>query len=179
MNPDYSDMFRTLHPDYFERESIRSLPPEEVFEEQLLDLHTFDPNAVKVPCPANITFGLYQGSFEDILPIVEAIDDSWLEFFHPEMELYCAYDNDRVVGLCVLEDFGEYAGHTIAGPGCIGTLAEYRRQGIGLSLVQKSTAILKERSYDLGYIHYTSFAKLFGRVGYKTVLRWNAGGIVE
>ena len=46
MNPDYSDMFRSLHPGYFERESIRSLPPEEVFEEQLPDPHVFDPKMI-------------------------------------------------------------------------------------------------------------------------------------
>lgn len=175
----YHDMFNTKHPGFFEKESIRILPPENIYEEQLMDLHTYDPDAVEVPCPANITFGVYEGDFEELQRTVLEIDDSWDGIFQPDTPVYAAYDGDKLVGLCILEDFGTYEGYKIGGPGCIGVLDEYRRQGIGLKLVQKSSGVLKERGYDLGYIHYTSFAKLFSRVGYKSVLWWNHKGIVK
>ena len=133
----YHDMFNTKHPGFFEKESIRTLPPENIYEEQLMDLHTYDPDAVEVPCPANITFGVYEGDFEDLQRTVLEIDDSWDGIFQPDTPVYAAYDGDKLVGLCILEDFGAYEGYKIGGPGCIGVLDEYRRQGIAAALTSR------------------------------------------
>ncbi|MBR5226313.1 MAG: GNAT family N-acetyltransferase, partial [Clostridia bacterium] len=70
-------------------------------------------------------------------------------------------------------------GLRIGAPGCVGTIPAYRRQGIGLKLVQNATAILKQRGYDLSYIHYTGVGHWYARLGYQTILKWNAQGIME
>ena len=59
-----------------------------------------------------------------------------------------------------------------------GTIPAYRKQGIGLKMVQNATAILKEVGYDLSYIHYTAVGHWYARLGYQTILRWNSQGIV-
>ena len=74
---------------------------------------------------------------------------------------------------------GSFRGLKIGGPGCVGTVPEYRRQGIGLRLVQLATGILKDQGYDLSYIHYTAVAPWYAKLGYQTVLKWNGRGFLD
>ena len=67
----------------------------------------------------------------------------------------------------------------IGGPGCVGTLPEYRGRGIGLSMVRNVTKILQDEFYDYSYIHYTYETDWYSKLGYKTFLKWNCKGIVE
>lgn len=173
----YADMFNALHPGFFAKSNIRSLPEEHIFDEQILDLHTWQPGA-PVPCPAHITFGYYQGDIEALQAVVREVDEGWGQFFQKGDRVYCAFDGDKVVSFCLLEEFGSYEGLRIGGPGCVGTVPSYRKQGIGLKMVQNATAIIKEQGYDLSWIHYTGVGHWYARLGYKTVVRWNCKGIV-
>ena len=91
---------------------------------------------------------------------------------------YCAFDGEKVVSFCILDEMGICQGLRIAGPGCVGTVPAYRKKGIGLKMVQNATAILKDRGYDISYIHYTQVGHWYARLGYRTVLRWNCRGIL-
>lgn len=175
----YADMFSALQPGFFEKEYIRSLPPEHIFDEQVLDLHTFREDAVQVDCPFHITFGMYSGDVKALQEAVALVDEDWVQYFQEGDKVFCAFDGDRVASFCILDDFGEYQGLRVGAPGCVGTVPAFRKQGIGLKLVQKATAILKEKGYDLSWIHYTHVGHWYARVGYKTVIRWNCRGIVE
>lgn len=178
MHMDYVALFNTLHPDFFADESIRSLPPEEVFDEQLLDLRTFSTDQVALPCPADITFGFYTGDVDALRAAVREVDDDWVEYFNEDDRIYCAFDGGKVVSFCLLDEFGTYGQLRVAGPGCVGTVPSHRQQGIGLKMVQNATQILKEDGYDLSYIHYTHVGHWYARLGYKTILKWNANGII-
>lgn len=175
----YADMFTALHPGFFEKEYIRSLPPEHIFDEQVLDLHTFREDAVQVDCPAHITFGMYGGDVKALQEAVRLVDEDWVQYFQAGDNVFCAYDGEKVVSFCLVDAFGQYEGLRIGGPGCVGTVPAYRKQGIGLKMVQKATAILKEQGFDLSWIHYTHVGHWYARLGYKTVVRWNSKGIVE
>lgn len=179
MNINYADMFHTLHPDFFEQEGIRGLPPEYVFDEQVLDLQTFDADSVQIKCPEHISFGMYSGDIAALRCAVQEVDEDWVQYFHEGSKVYCAYEGDKVVSFCILDGFGQYGSLRVGGPGCVGTVPAYRKQGIGLKMVQKATAILKDAGYDLSYIHYTHVGHWYARLGYKTVLRWNCKGIIE
>ena len=179
MKFDCMDLFLSLHPGFFERESIRSLPLEDVSEEQILDLHAFSPDALSIPCPEKITFGFYQGEMAPLHEAVRSVSKGWAQYFTPDKDIYCAFDGEKIASFCLLDDFGQYQGLRIGGPGCVGTVPAYRRQGIGLKMVQKGTAILKERGYDLSYIHYTGVGRWYERLGYETLMFWNAAGRVE
>lgn len=174
---DYADLFNTLHPGFFEKEYIRSLPPEYIFDEQILDLHTFCEDAVQIDCPVHITFGMYSGDLTALHEAVRLVDADWVQYFQTGDRVFCAFDGEKVASFCLLDEFGQYEGLRIGGPGCVGTLPAYRRQGIGLKLVQKATAMLKDEGFDLSYIHYTHVGHWYARLGYRTVVRWNYRGI--
>ena len=67
----------------------------------------------------------------------------------------------------------------IGGPGCVGTVPEFRDRGLGLTMVKNATQILKEEGFDYSYIHYTHVAKWYATLGYKTIMRWNKSGPVN
>lgn len=175
----YEAMFHQFHPDFFEEEGIRDLPGDEVFEEQILDLRNDDPSRVEVPCPEHITFGMYTGDLDTLRRAVALVDEDWVQYFNEGDEVYCAFDGDQVVSFCNLDEFGVFEGKKIGGPGCVGTVPAYRKQGIGLKMVQNATMLLKEQGCDMSYIHYTHVGPWYAKLGYETVLRWNADGFVQ
>lgn len=179
MNTYYADMFNALFPGFFDQDYIRAMPPEDVPVEQILDLHTFDPGAVTIPCPEHITFGWYKGDMAPLHEAVALVDEDWVQYFNPGNRIYCAFDGDRVVSFCQVDAFGIFDGKRIGGPGCVGTIPAYRARGIGLKMVQQATAILKEDGFDISYIHYTGVGHWYARLGYETVVRWNCTGILE
>ena len=61
----YADLFHVLQPGFFDKEYIRTLPEDEVFDEQIIDLHAWQEGA-PVPCPEHITFGFYKGDAETL-----------------------------------------------------------------------------------------------------------------
>ena len=176
---DYAAVFDSLKPGFFQAEHIRTLPPEEVYAEQVLALADVDPGAPAVPAPQNIRYGLYTGDFAALQQAVRQVQESWVPFFHPEDRVFAATLDGQVLSFCLLEDFGEYAGLHIGGPGCVGTVPAFRRQGIGLRMIQLATAWLKVSGYDLSWIHYTDVGHWYARLGYKTVVRWNGQGLLS
>jgi len=179
MNVDYTELFCAIHPDFFEREEIRALPQEWVFEEQILDLHTFRAEDFSAECPEYITLGLYAGDVESLHAAVRRVDADWVEYFSPDDAVYCAFDGGRIAAFCLMDDFGEYRGMRIGALGCVGTLPEYRRRGIGRRMVLRATQMLKERGFDLSYIHYTAVGRWYEKIGYRTILKWNSEGIIQ
>ena len=174
---DYTDIFHSLFPGFFEREYIRTIPSEDVFEEQILKLSDFTPEASLV-CPENITFGIYEGDVSRLHAAIREVEEDWVRYFGAQDPVYCAFDGEKVVSFCILDEMGICQGLRIAGPGCVGTVPAYRKKGIGLKMVQNATAILKDRGYDISYIHYTQVGHWYARLGYRTVLRWSGRGIL-
>lgn len=179
MKIDYADLFHHIQPDFFTQEHIRSLPPEHIFDEQVMVLADFDPQGIEIPVPEHITFGTFTGDIAALQDAVCAVDPDWAAYFQPGDEAFCAFDGDRVVSFCLLDDFGEYQGLRVGAPGCVGTIPEYRKQGIGLKMIQLATQVLKENGYDLSWIHYTHVGHWYARLGYRTVLRWNCTGLIN
>ena len=176
---DYNTIFNHLHPDFFKQDYIRSLPPEEIFDEQVLALADFRKDALKIDCPEHITFGFYQGELPSLHAAIRVVEDDWVQWFESTERVFCAFDGDKVVSFCNLDDCGVCEGMRIGAPGCVGTIPGYRKQGIGLRMVQLATAELQKEGYDLSWIHYTAVGHWYARLGYKTVLRWNCNGIVK
>ena len=173
-----AEMFATLQPGFFDRPYIRALPEDEIFDEQALDLHTWQEGA-PVPCPPHITFGFYRGDIGALHAAVREVDEDWVQWFGKTDRVFCAFDGDRVASFCLLDEFGEADGLRVGAPGCVGTVPAWRRQGIGLRMIQLATAILQREGYDLSWIHYTAVGHWYARLGYQTVLRWNCKGIVQ
>ncbi len=180
---EYISLFNCLHPDFFESEHIRALPEEYVFDEMILSLNEFDPHTYDKKFDADVSFGFYDGDPEELKKVVERVEKHWASFFSGRNRIFCGYVNGKVASFCLVSDMGAWKinGHALktGGPGCVGTLPEYRDRGIGLTMVKHVTQLLKEEGYDYSYIHYTYIAPWYEKLGYKTVLRWNRNGIKQ
>lgn len=176
---DYRDYFHCLFPNFFENEFLRELPETWVAEEMTLDLHDFSADALALPCPERISFGMYEGELETLRAAVRRVDESWVQYFNQGDPVYCAFEDGEAVAFCQLSDFGVYQGRKVGGPGCVGTVPSCRKRGIGLKMVLNATDILKRQGYDISHIHFTKVAPWYARLGYKTVLRWNGKGFLD
>ena len=179
---DYIFLFNCLHPNFFENEDVRNMPEEYVFDEMILplaefDLHKYDKNLVD-----NISFGFFNGDVNELKKEIEKVDRQWGQFYNEKCRIYCGYIDGKVASFCMIEDMGTHNINgceiKIGGPGCVGTLSEYRDRGIGLTMVKHVTQILKEEGYDYSYIHYTYVSSWYEKLGYRTSVKWNKNGII-
>ncbi|MCR4620892.1 MAG: GNAT family N-acetyltransferase [Clostridiales bacterium] len=175
---DYAKLFDTVSPGFFEREGIKSLPPDDVCVEQVIWLKDWDENRARLSCPQGITFGIYYGPIKPLHEAVAQVDEGWVQYFSEGSRTFCAFEGDRIVSFCNVDSMCEFGGLRVAGPGCVGTVPECRKLGIGLKMVQKATALLKEEGCYISWIHYTHLENWYARLGYSTVVRWNSRGIV-
>lgn len=169
-------LFNEMHPGFFEKEHIRNIPGDRVYEEMVLDLRA--ARLALVERVGDIRFGAWSGDIDALRAIVRRVEDGWPPIFKPGDEVYCGFDGDRIASFCLVEDMGAHQGAKFGGPGCVGTLPEYRRRGIGLRMVENVTRILQDRGYDYSYIHYTGVAPWYAKLAYRTILRWNAKGLL-
>ena len=180
---EYIELFDRMYPGYFEKRYIRDMRDDSVYEEMLLDLHAFSAKDLEIPVPEGITFGFFSGNMDDLRRAVGEVDDGWVRYYNDPSRAYCAFDGDRVVSFCDVDEMGTFLFRgretKIGGPGCVGTVPAYRKRGIGLKMVQGATQILKDRGFDYGYIHYTGVGPWYARLGYRVILRWNAKGFVD
>ena len=176
-------LFNGLYPRYFEDESIRSLPEDIVFNEMILPLGKFDTSVYDRKLDNNISFGFYDGDINELRNAVGKVDADWAEYFDGGARVYCGYVDGEIASFCIADDMGELCidGKTykIGGPGCVGTIPEYRNKGIALTMVKMVTQYLKEEGYDYSYIHYTAVAPWYEQLGYETIIKWNAKGIIR
>lgn len=179
---DYILLFNSLHPNYFEQEFVRDMPEEFIFDEMILPLKKFDIHKYDKNMEDNISFGFYNGDLNELKKKVEKVDQQWEPFYDGKQRIYCGYIDGKVVSFCIVEDMGVHNINgnkiKIGGPGCVGTLSEYRDRGIGLTMVKHVTQILKEEGYDYSYIHYTYVASWYEKLGYRTSIKWNKNGII-
>lgn len=176
---DYTELFNCLYPGFFREESICALPGDWVFTELVMDMRGDLPDAAPSQCPNGITFGEYHGELAALREAVAQVDEDWVRYFTQGCRYYCALDGDKIVAFCGLTDMGRFQSLHIGGPGCVGTIPEYRERGIGLEMVRLATEALRRDGFDLSWIHYTHLARWYMKLGYQPVLRWNSGGILR
>ncbi len=175
-------LFHSMHPDFFKKEHIQGLAEDWIYEEMVLRLEKFEPDRYEKELESAVTFGFFEGNREELLKAVEQVDADWVVYFGENDRVFCGYYEGKVVSFCLVENMGTHKGNgrmwKIGGPGCVGTLPEYRDKGIGLMMVKKATQILKAEGYDYSYIHYTAVAKWYAKLGYETILKWTKKGIL-
>ena len=169
----YKQLFDSMYPGFFDEPGIKSMPEDEICAELIMDLRMSAPKPLPYPFPDNITFGIYHGEIEKLKETVGQVDKDWIRYFHGRNRTFCAFDRDKIVSFCILEDWGRQYDLHIGGPGCVGTIPEYRGKGIGLETVRRATNVLKEENFDISWIHYTHLWPWYENLGYQTVLRWN------
>lgn len=179
---DAEHLFAQMHPGFFERPYVKNMNEQTRYDEQVLFLEAYSGDYA--PARADgIRFGYFgEGDVERLKQRVAEVDKTWVQYFGRTEAVYCAFDGEAVVSFCLIDDMGEHelGGKTVkvAGPGCVGTVPTYRRRGIGLDMVQNATKILKDRGYDLSYIHHTGVGHWYAKLGYETILTWGKDGFV-
>lgn len=176
---DYQKLFNQMHPDFFAADYIREMPDDRVFAELILELKKESPLKIEAAIPSNISFGIYQGSLEKLHAAVNSVDKDWVKFFTEARRAFCAFDGEKIAAFCLLEDWGVQEGLRIGGPGCVGTVPEYRKQGIGLEMVRLATELVQKEGFDISWIHYTHLEKWYSKLGYHTILRWGCKGFID
>ena len=180
---DYEALFHEMHPGFFEREDIRSMKEKSICEEMILRPDEFDPDVYRKAFDSSVSFGFFRGSLDELHASVRLVVPAWLQLYEENSRVYCGFIDGKIASFCMIENMGEHlldgCRIRIAGPGCVGTVPEYRNKGIGLMMVRDVTQILKEERYDLSYIHYTGVAPWYHRLGYRTILKWNRHGILK
>lgn len=174
----YSRMFDSMFPGFFNDAGIKGLPEGSVYAELVMDLRKATPHPVPYPCPDNITFGVYHGEIEKLKEAVGRVDKEWGRYFSGRNRAFCAFEKGTIASFCILEDWGIQDGLRVGGPGCVGTVPEYRKRGIGLEMVSQATNLLSEERFDLSWVHYTHLRHWYEKIGYQTVLRWDRNGII-
>ncbi len=76
---DYEALFMEMHPGFFEREYIRSINEEWSYEEMILPLDEFDPDAYQKTFDSDISFGLFRGSQEELHAAVRQVIPEWVD----------------------------------------------------------------------------------------------------
>lgn len=175
----YTELFNSLHPGFFREENIRTMPEDWVFTELVMDLRGDLLNVTPPHSPNGIKFGEYHGELAPLRDAVCRVDEDWVQYFKEGDRFYCAFDGEKIVAFCGLDDMGRFEGLHIGGPGCVGTIPEYRKHGIGLEMVRLATEVLKRDGFDLLWIHYTHLEHWYAKLGYKAVLHWNSRGFLR
>ncbi len=174
----YRKLFDSMHPGFFDEPGIKNIPEDRVFAELIMDLRSKSPDSLPYPYSDDVRFGMYHSHLEKIRDTVAQVDEEWPRYFDGRNRVFCAFDGDKIASFCILEDWGRQDGLRIGGPGCVGTVPEYRKKGIGLEMVRRATNILKDEGFDLSWIHYTGLCQWYEKLGYQTVLRWNSKGLL-
>ncbi len=175
---DYQKVFNQLKPKFFQMEVIRNMPEDRVFTELIMDLKKQNCTDIVLKYPEHIRFDFYKGDLKTLKEAVARVDNDWVPLFTSDQRFFCAFDGDKIAAFCCLEKIGIADGLLVGGPGCVGTLPEYRKQGIGLEMVRRATEILRKEDFDISWIHWTHLADWYSKLGYQLVLKWNKKGFI-
>lgn len=130
------------------------------------------------PVPENVSFGFYSGDRERLNEAVSAVEDDWVQYF-AEGEIFCAFKDGSIASFCIVVDDEQClltdGKNKIGSIGCVGTVPEFRRKGIGLKMVSLSAEELKKRGCKKIFIHYTHVYDWYAKLGFETFLRVRLG----
>ena len=159
---------------YFEQFGYQA---EESCIEMKLDLGEFQFETFQHKLhPETLSFCYYEGDKTDLLEAVRIVEEDWVQYFLPELPIYVAKKQEKVVGFTIL-GFDEDTllsdeSKKVGSVGCVGVIPEERNQGIGLALVAYATNELKQKKCDIAWIHYTYLESWYSTLGYNSYLRY-------
>ena len=144
------------------------------FVEMGMDITGFRSKENNTEC--GVSYEFYNGEHSKLISAVEKVIPDWIQYFTENESVLCGMKNGEVASFCIIgEDktcLLSDEKSKVGSIGCVGTVPEYRKQGIGLTMVEKGTEYLKEKGCDKCFIHYTHLENWYRKLGYKTFLRF-------
>lgn len=124
-----------------------------------------------------ITYDFLTGRHDELIKAVAEVDEDWIQYFEEGCNAYCGFKNGEIACFCLVDFDAECIlsdeSSKIVSIGCVGTVPKYRRNGYGLKMVDYATAISKEKGCNKGFIHQTHLESWYGKLGYKTVIKFS------
>lgn len=146
------------------------------FVEMGMDISGFRADTAHAPDNANYRF--FDGEHSELLRAVGEVDEEWVQYFTDDNKVFCAFKNNELASFCIVDEevhcLLSDGKNKVGSIGCVGTLPRFRKQGIGLYMVELATEFLAEKGCDNSFIHCTHLEKWYGKLGYKTFLKYGA-----
>ncbi len=138
-----------------------------------MDLNGFKP----VLPETDITYGFLSGRHDVLKKAVASVDEEWVQYFSEDSNIYCGFKDNEIACFCLVDSDAECIisdeNSKVASIGCVGTVPKFRRNGYGLKMVENATLISKEKGCTKGFIHQTHLENWYGKLGYKTVIKFS------
>lgn len=134
------------------------------------------PETLRTAPEAPADFGLFHG--DGLIDAVSAVEPEWTQYFNGG-EIFCGTVGGKIASFCIIDDDMECLfsdGSRIGSIGCVGTVPEFRRRGIGLKMVELAARELYRRGCGKIFIHYTDVYDWYSRLGFKTGYMLYLGG---
>ncbi|MDE6598680.1 MAG: GNAT family N-acetyltransferase [Oscillospiraceae bacterium] len=130
------------------------------------------------PCPDGVSFVFADSSDrESLLRAVEAVDTDWVQYFTAESPVLIAKLDGKTSGFCIINENADTVissgNNNVGSIGCVGVVPQMRKKGIGLAMVAEAMRRLKQNGCTDAFIHYTYLDWWYGRLGFKTFLRYS------
>lgn len=173
---DRSDFASATRNSFFGHRGYRS---ESGCIEMKMRSENFDPDKLDIPpCPDGTSFVLAEsGDMENLLRAVEAVDTDWAQYFTAERPVLIAKLGGETAGFCIIEENADTVissgENNVGSIGCVGVIPQMRGKGIGLAMVAEAMRRLKQNGCTDAFIHYTYLDRWYGRLGFKTFLRYS------
>lgn len=144
-----------------------------MFNEMSLELGGFTVPEYKAPAGAEFRF--YNGSIDDMRSAVAEVDEEWVQYFGEDGLFFVCLMDGSIASFCIVSE-DECCllsdGKRVGSIGCVGTVPQFRRNGIGLHMVALAAEHLKGIGCERAFIHYTHLDKWYGKLGAETFLRF-------
>ncbi|MBR4112667.1 MAG: GNAT family N-acetyltransferase [Ruminiclostridium sp.] len=138
-----------------------------------MDISGFEP---LLP-DTDITYDFLSGRYEELKKAVAYVDEEWVQYFDKDSNVYCGFKNGEIACFCLVDFDAECIlsdeNSKVTSIGCVGTVPKFRRNGYGLKMVENATLISKEKGCNKGFIHQTHLESWYGKLGYKTVIKFS------
>lgn len=138
-----------------------------------MDISGFEP---LLP-DTDITYDFLSGRYEELKKAVAYVDEEWVQYFSEDSNVYCGFKNGEIACFCLVDFDAECIlsdeNSKVTSIGCVGTVPKFRRNGYGLKMVENATLISKEKGCNKGFIHQTHLESWYGKLGYKTVIKFS------
>ncbi|MGN0667096.1 MAG: GNAT family N-acetyltransferase [Huintestinicola sp.] len=144
------------------------------YAEMSMELHNYTEKTSPIP---DVEFGFFHGDISLLRAAVAKVDEDWVQYFGKDSSVFCGYVNGWPVSFCIVDIDADCIisspDSRIASIGCVGTIPDYRKQGIGLRMVDLATVYAKSKGCTKGYIHFTHIDQWYAKLGYETFARFS------
>lgn len=146
--------------------------------EMRMEMSDFDFEKLDIPpCPDNVTFGyISEDRKDELLAAVEKVNEDWVQYFTFDSPVFAAEIDGKIASFCIVDVNADTIISTdknsVGMIGCVGTVPEHRRKGIGLAMAANAVQDVKQKGCSDVFIHYTYLDWWYGRLGFKTFLHY-------